>query len=379
MTGALSNTIVRAGGAARRTGAWDKGVMRRVIFSGIQPTGRLHLGNYLGAVRSWVALSKSIAEGDVRGSAGADDALLLSIVDLHALTSPRASSSLAASTRDMAASLLACGLAPDSERVVLFAQSAVREHTELAWLLACNTPLGALSRMTQFKAKKGAARDAASLGLLAYPVLQAADILLYRATHVPVGEDQHQHLELARELAAIASAAFGANAVVPLLSPLFPAPSTLSTENGARVMSLADGTRKMSKSDGNDASRINMDDADDVIVAKVRAARTDSERGFAPLDRERRPEKSNLVGILAALTGETAEGVAARHAASEARFFKEELAEALVATVAPIRTELGRLRGNAGDVDTVLQDGARAARGRAEETMRGVRALAGFS
>jgi tryptophanyl-tRNA synthetase len=296
------------------------------------------------------------------------------------MTTPRVSSTLVASTWDMAASLLACGLAPDSSRVVLFAQSAVREHTELAWLLACNTPLGSLSRMTQFKTKNGAARDAASLGLLAYPVLQAADILLYRATHVPVGEDQHQHLELARELAAAASIAFGskAGATAGARTPLFSAPATLSAPRGARIMSLTDGTRKMSKSDANDDSRINMDDSDDAIVAKVRAARTDSERGFSLLDRERRPEKTNLVEILSLMTGEAVEAVERRHASSEARVFKDELAAALIAVVAPIRRELERLRRDRAFVDAVLDNGARAARERARVTMEEVRLLAGY-
>jgi len=252
-----------------------------MIFSGIQPSGRLHLGNYLGAVRNWIRFSRESATKN-----------LYSVVDLHAMTQSIDGATIRAGTREMTVSLLACGLEVDNAHVILFPQSAVREHSELAWLLSCQTPLGKLQRMTQYKNKSVGAKASSNLGLLSYPVLQAADILLYRATHVPVGEDQHQHLELAREIAE------GANAFWK--NEFFPVPATLSLPTGARIMSLKDGTVKMSKSHPDDASRINMDDSDDAIAAKIKAAKTDSELGFWPLDPKSRPEKANLVRILGA-------------------------------------------------------------------------------
>jgi tryptophanyl-tRNA synthetase len=342
------------------------------VFSGIQPSGGLHLGNYLGAVRQWLRpplLLSGAAEGGARR--------IFSVVDLHALTQVRGLASqglLRQRTLEMTASLLACGLQQGrggaGGDVVLFAQSSVREHTELAWLLACQTPLGKLQRMTQFKQKTGAARDASSLGLLSYPVLQAADILLYRSTHVPVGEDQVQHLELARDIAEVANAAWG--------GAVFPVPATLTLPLGARVMSLRDGRVKMSKSDPDDASRINMEDGNDAIAAKVRGAKTDSTLGFAPLDPAARPEKANLVGILAALTGRGAEEVAQQYAGATAVAFKEDLVEALVHTVAPIRGRLGELRGDWAAVEAVLREGAHAASAMAADTMKEVRGRAGL-
>lgn len=348
------------------------------IVSGIQPSGRLHLGNYLGAVRPWVSLSASARGAPLpfRGTSAPTGAtpsvMFISLADLHAMSVPHSALELRASTRDLAASLLACGLSPDGSRVSLFVQSSVREHTELAWLCACVTPLGALQRMTQFKSKRGSA--SASLGLLSYPVLQAADILLYRATHVPVGEDQNQHLELARVISVAMTARLGGT---PLLVP----PSTLSMPIGARIMSLKDATKKMSKSDAFDDSRINMDDSDDAIARKVRGAKTDSITGFAQLDGgvEERLEKANLVAILAALTGEAIENICTRHVSSTASMFKAELTEVLVATVAPIRREIERLRSDAGFVDAALAAGAEHARNEAAATMRQVRSRAGYA
>ena len=332
------------------------------VFSGIQPSGGLHLGNYLGAVRNWLSPQLQCAS-----------CALFSVVDLHALTAPaRTPRSLRADTLEMSAALLACGLTP-GPRLHLFPQSAVRQHTELAWLLACQTPLGRLQRMTQYKQKRGGS-DSGSLGLLSYPVLQAADIMLYRATHVPVGEDQAQHLELAREAAVTANAAWPGGGGAP---PLFPLPATLTLPLGARVMSLRDGRVKMSKSDPDDAARINMHDSADAIAAKVRGARTDSTPGFAPLDAGARPEKANLVGLLAAVTGREPAAVAEQYATASAVAFKEDLAEALEATVGPVRARLARLRGDWGAVEAVLRSGAEAAQEMAEETMKEVRARAG--
>jgi len=351
------------------------------VFSGIQPTGRLHLGNYLGAVKQWAALSAAAPGGS------SSSRLFFSIVDLHALTAPAglpaSGGPLSSHTFHMAASLMACGLAPDGSRGVhLFAQSAVREHTELAWLLACRTPLGHLQRMAQFKSKSSTARAGASLGLLSYPVLQAADILLYRATHVPVGEDQEQHLELAREVADVVNAAWGGSGGGGVDGALFPRPRALALPAGgaARVMSLRDGAAKMSKSDPADASRINIDDSDDAIAAKVRAAKTDSARGFAPLDEAARPEKANLVRVLAALHGARPEDVAARFADAPAAEFKDALTAALVNTMGPIRRRLNHLTGEGrGEVESALREGAEAAREVAAAMMREVRGRVGYA
>src|ERR671925_1250687 len=245
------------------------------IFSGIQPTGNLHLGNYLGAIRNWVALQN-------------DYECIFCIVDLHALTLPQDPDELRSSTREVTAAYIASGI--DPERCTIFNQSMVPAHTELAWLLGCLTPLGWLNRMTQFKEKAGKDRDMAGLGLYAYPVLMAADILLYKATHVPVGEDQKQHLELARDIAGAFNRRYECE--------FFPLPEAQIFGEATRVMSLRDGTKKMSKSDTSDYSRINMTDVADEIAQKISKARTDphplpeSEKAL-----EERAEADNLVGI----------------------------------------------------------------------------------
>src|SRR5499425_3695166 len=250
------------------------------IFSGIQPTGNLHLGNYLGAIRNWVSLQHNYE-------------CIFCIVDLHALTLPQDPDELRASTREVTAAYIAAGINP--ERCIIFNQSMVSAHVELAWLLACLTPLGWLNRMTQFKEKAGKNREMAGLGLYAYPVLMAADILLYKATHVPVGEDQKQHLELARDLAGAFNRRYERD--------FFALPEPQIFGEATRVMSLRDGTKKMSKSDTSDYSRINMTDRADVIRQKIRKAKTDPE----PLPSEEnglgaRPEADNLIGIYAALS-----------------------------------------------------------------------------
>ncbi|MBV9377728.1 MAG: tryptophan--tRNA ligase, partial [Alphaproteobacteria bacterium] len=250
------------------------------IFSGIQPTGNLHLGNYLGAIRNWVMLQN-------------DFECIFCIVDLHALTQPQDPAELRASTREVTAAYIAAGINP--ERCIIFNQSMVSAHTELAWLLGCLTPLGWLNRMTQFKEKAGKNREMAGLGLYAYPVLMAADILVYKATHVPVGEDQKQHLELARDIAGAFNRRYERE--------FFPLPEPQIFGEATRVMSLRDGTRKMSKSDTSDYSRINMTDDAGIIALKVRRAKTDPEplpTNVAGL--ERRPEADNLIGIYAALS-----------------------------------------------------------------------------
>jgi tryptophanyl-tRNA synthetase len=394
---------------------------RRLIFSGIQPTGALHLGNYCGAVRQWVALQGDGAAA-AAGSTGAacaaatagqrrseqgGDALrpphaqhshthafghghhesprpghrvVLSIVDLHAMTMPFRPAALASGTRLMAASLLACGV--DPARAILFRQSDVREHAELAWVLGCITPLGWLRRMTQYKEKSGAARDTAGLGLLSYPVLQAADVLLYRATDVPVGEDQHQHLELARDIAQAFNNAFcgplADGAERQGAAEPFPLPRTLSLAGGARVMSLRDGRKKMSKSDPDDASRINLTDSADAIRDKVRKAKTDAAPGFA-YDAAASPEKANLIDVFAAVTGRAAEAVASEYATAPASRFKGDLADALVAKIGPISADIHRRMGEPGHLEGVLAAGAAAARAIAGDTMAHVRRLIGMT
>jgi len=306
------------------------------IFSGVQPTGNLHLGNYLGAIRNWVALQENFD-------------CIFCIVDLHALTLPQVPDELRAHTREVAAAYLAAGI--DPERCVIFNQAAVSGHAELAWLLGCITPLGWLNRMTQFKEKAGGKRENAGLGLYAYPVLMAADILLYKATHVPVGEDQKQHLELARDIAGAFNRQYGVD--------FFPLPEPQILGEATRVMSLRDGSAKMSKSDPSDNSRINMTDDADAIARKIRRARTDPDPlpgDIAGL--EGRPEAANLVGIFAALAGRDRAGVIGEFGGRMFSEFKPALADLAVAVLAPIGAEMRRLMKEPGYVDSVLHRGA---------------------
>ncbi|HET8727594.1 MAG TPA: tryptophan--tRNA ligase [Alphaproteobacteria bacterium] len=321
--------------------------MRR-IFSGIQPTHKMHLGNYLGAVRNWVDLQ------------GPDYETIYCVVDLHALTIPQDPASLRAQTRELAATLLACGI--DPERSILFAQSQVPAHSELAWLFSTLTPLGWLNRMTQFKDKAAKQRDNTGLGLLAYPVLMAADILVHKATHVPVGEDQKQHLELTREIAGSFNHRYGVE-FFPMTEPQILGPAT-------RVMSLRDGTKKMSKSDESDYSRINLSDDADAIALKFRKAKTDPE----PLPSEAaglegRPEARNLVNIYAALAGISVDEALKQHGGGQFSGFKKELAEVAVAVLAPIAETMNRLMADPGYVDGILREGGGKAKAIAERTL----------
>src|SRR5438128_3319959 len=271
------------------------------IFSGIQPTGNLHLGNYLGAIRNWVALQH-------------DYDCIFCIVDLHALTLPQDPDELRQATREVTAAYIAAGI--DPEHCIIFNQSMVSAHVELAWLLGCLTPLGWLNRMTQFKEKAGKQRENAGLGLYAYPVLMAADILLYKATHVPVGEDQKQHVELARDIAGAFNRRYERD--------FFPLPEPQIFGEATRVMSLRDGTKKMSKSDTSDYSRINMTDDADAIALKIRRAKTDPEPLPAAIsDPERRPEADNLIGIYAARSALAREHALERLAGRNVPHFKE--------------------------------------------------------
>ena len=335
------------------------------VFSGVQPTGNLHLGNYLGAIKKFVALQDS-------------HECIYCVVDLHAVTAELVQPELADQTREIAAAFLAAGI--DPAKHIVFNQSQVREHSELAWLFNCVARMGWLNRMTQFKEKAGKDRENASVGLFAYPNLMAADILLYRATHVPVGDDQKQHLELTRDIAAkfnndfaekIASLGHG-EAYFPLTEPLIEGPAT-------RIMSLRDGSRKMSKSEPSDMSRINLTDSADDIAKKIRKARTDPEPLPTGIDglKERR-EADNLVGIFAALSGTTREAVLSEYGGKEFSTFKPALAELAVEKLSPINSEMKRWLDDPAAVDNVLADGAGRAREIAKQTMSEVRQIFGF-
>ncbi|HEV7370160.1 tryptophan--tRNA ligase [Arenibaculum sp.] len=306
------------------------------IFSGMQPTRQLHLGNYLGALRNWVALQDRFES-------------IFCIVDLHALTLPQDPAVLLSNTREVAAAYIAAGI--DPERCVIFNQSAVAQHAELSWILSCHAPLGWLNRMTQFKDKAGKHRENAVLGLYAYPVLMAADILIYKATHVPVGEDQKQHLELARDIAG----AFNRHYAVDY----FPQPEPQILGEATRVMSLRDGTKKMSKSDESDYSRINLTDDADAIAQKIRKAKTDPEPLPDTLEAlEKRPEADNLVTIYAALEGSGRQQALDRFAGQTFSTFKSALVDLSVARLGPITAEMRRLMSDPAEIDRILRRGA---------------------
>jgi tryptophanyl-tRNA synthetase len=326
------------------------------IFSGIQPTGNLHLGNYLGAIRNWVALQH-------------DYECIFCIVDLHALTQPQDPAELRANTREVTAAYIAAGI--DPERCTIFNQSMVPAHAELAWLLGCLTPLGWLNRMTQFKEKAGKDREMAGLGLYAYPVLMAADILLYKATHVPVGEDQKQHIELARDLAGAFNRRYECD--------FFPLPEPQIFGTATRVMSLRDGTKKMSKSDTSDYSRINMTDDSDRIALKIRRAKTDPEPlPVAVADLESRPEADNLIGIYGALAGLSREEALARFAGQNFSVFKEALSELSVEVLGRIGGDMRRLVADTGYIDSVLRRGAENANVIAGPVLREAQKISGL-
>ncbi len=330
------------------------------IVSGIQPSGRLHLGNYLGAIRNWVRMQEALGPGD---------SAFFFLADLHAITVRQEPAELAAATREMAAALIASGI--DPARATLFNQARVPQHAELAWILGCTARVGWLNRMTQFKEKSGRDREGASVGLYTYPVLQAADVLVYRASHVPVGEDQKQHLELARDIAAKFNADFACE-VFPLPEPTIPPAAP-------RVRSLRDGEVKMSKSDPSDMSRINLADGPDLIALKIRKAKTDPEPlPDDPAALAARPEARNLVEIYAALAGETVGEVLARFAGQGFGLFKPQLADLLVAELEPIGRRMQALLADPGALDRILAAGAERAAGEAEATMRAVRAAVGF-
>lgn len=329
----------------------------RRVFSGVQPTGGLHLGNYLGALKKFVALQDNFE-------------CVYCVVDLHAITAPQDPKALADQSRSAAAAFLAAGVDPD--RSIVFVQSAVREHSELAWVFNCVARMGWLERMTQFKEKAGKDKERASVGLFDYPVLQAADILLYKATHVPVGEDQKQHLELSRDIADKFNRDFGQPG-------FFPLPEALIQGPGARVMSLKDGLKKMSKSDPSDLARINLDDDADAIAKKIKKAKTDPEPLPGSVEGlEGRPEARNLVGVYAALAGVSDEEVLAQYGGQGFGVFKPALADLAVEKLAPIGEAMRRYEGDKAELDTILRRGAERARAIAGPIMADVRDAVGF-
>ncbi len=340
-------------------------VSKQRVFSGVQPTGNLHLGNYLGAVSRFVSLQD-------------DYDCIYCVVDMHAITVPQDPQALTRQIREVTAAFIASGV--DPVKHIVFNQSQVSGHAELAWVFNCVARIGWMNRMTQFKEKAGKDRENVSLGLYAYPALMAADILLYRAHAVPVGEDQKQHVELTRDIAqkfnndfaeSIARNGFG-EAYFPLPEPLIQGSST-------RVMSLRDGTKKMSKSDPSDYSRINLTDDADTIAQKIRKAKTDPE----PLPETveelgGRPEADNLVGIFATLAGRAREEVLGEFAGSQFSVFKGALVDIAVDKLGPIGAEMQRLVADPAYIDGVLVDGANRARVLADETINGVKDILGF-
>ncbi len=340
------------------------------VFSGMQPTGNLHLGNYLGAMVQWVEMQRT-------------HECIFCVVDMHAITMWQDPAELIKQIRSVTAAYLAAGI--DPKRSILFNQSQVAEHAELAWVLNCVARLGWLNRMTQFKDKAGKDRENVSVGLYTYPVLMAADILVYRATHVPVGEDQKQHVELARDIAQKFNNDFTESIArvgpkvgiedgifLPLPEPVIMGPAT-------RVMSLRDGTKKMSKSDPSDLSRINMIDDADAIARKIQKAKTDPE----PLPSETaglasRPEADNLVGIYAALAGISKAAVLKEYGGAQFSSFKKALAEVAVARVAPVNAEMQRLLADPAEIDRILADGAERARTLARPVMDQVKDVVGL-
>ncbi|MBB3916481.1 tryptophanyl-tRNA synthetase [Rhizobium pisi] len=348
---------------------------KKLVFSGVQPTGNLHLGNYLGAIRRFVALQE-----------GND--CIYCVVDMHALTAQLVHDDMPSQTRSIAAAFIAAGI--DPEKHIVFNQSAVPQHAELAWIFNCVARIGWMNRMTQFKDKAGKDREQASLGLYAYPSLMAADILAYRATHVPVGEDQKQHLELTRDIAMkfnldyaehIRRSGYGIDITVgdepvhayfPMVEPLIGGPAP-------RVMSLRDGTKKMSKSDPSDLSRINLMDDEDAISKKIRKAKTDPDGLPSEIDGlQGRPEADNLVAIYAALADKSKIEVLAEFGGQQFSVFKPALVDLAIHVLAPITGEMRRLMDDTSHIDAILRKGGERARARAEVTMKQVRDVIGF-
>jgi len=326
------------------------------IFSGVQPTGNLHLGNYLGAIRNWVRLQDEYE-------------CIFCIVDMHAITLWQEPAELTRNIREVTAGMIAAGV--DASKHIVFNQSMVPAHAQLAWIFNCVARMGWLNRMTQFKDKAGKHKENASVGLFAYPNLMSADILTYKATHVPVGEDQKQHLELARDTAQKFNNDFGVE--------FFPLPEPIIPPEAARIMSLRDGAKKMSKSDESDYSRINMTDDADTIALKIRKAKTDLEPLPGALEGlEGRPEASNLLGIYAALSDKDKAQVVSQFEGKQFSEFKKELVDLAVAVLGPINTEMKRLMTDPAHIDAILRSGAERADAIAAPIIKDVYDIVGF-
>lgn len=326
------------------------------IFSGMQPTGNLHLGNYLGALKNWVKLQD---EYDC----------YYCVVDLHAITVPQDPHELQKATREVACAYIASGI--DVNKSCLMVQSALPAHAQLSWMLGTRVPLGWLNRMTQFKEKAGKNRDKQLLGLYSYPVLMAADILAYKATHVPVGEDQKQHLELARDIAIQFNGTYG--------EEFFPVPEPLILGEATRVMSLRNGTSKMSKSDVSDLSRINLTDDEDTIMKKIRKAKTDTEALPATAkELEGRPEAQNLVTIFGSLSDKTSDEVLVDYVGAQFSTFKKDLADLAIDKMVPITNRMRELMADPAEIDAILARGADKANDLIDPHLQEVKDIIGF-
>jgi len=333
---------------------------KKRIFSGVQPTGNLHLGNYLGAIKNWVNLQNDISS-------------IFSIVDLHAITVPQEPLKLKSSTHEVAAAIIASGI--DIDKSILFNQSFVKEHSELAWILNCVCRIGWLNRMTQFKEKAGKNKENATVGLYGYPVLMAADILLYKSTHVPVGDDQKQHIELARDIASSFNNMFTSDNE----EDFFTLPEPQIIGEAKRVMSLRDGTKKMSKSDASDASRINLTDTKEEISNKIKKAKTDPHPLPSTLQELKdRPEAHNLLSIYSSLSDQTLEKVLKEFSGKGFSYFKPKLIDLAVETLNPISLEMRNLLKDTNQIDKILKNGAQKAREIAEPVLKDIKNLVGF-
>lgn len=329
---------------------------KELIFSGVQPTGNLHLGNYLGAIKNWIELQKK-------------SECMFCIVDLHAITTTEGRENLKDNSREVAAAYLASGV--DPKKSIIFVQSSVTGHAELSWTLSCFTPIGWLNRMTQFKDKAGKNKEKAPLGLYSYPVLMAADILLYKSTHVPVGDDQKQHLELARDIAQAFNRFFDTD--------YFPVPEPVIMGNATRIMSLRDGTKKMSKSDLSDFSRINMTDDADLIRKKIMKARTDSFPFPETKENlESRPEIQNLVKIFMSLEDTNLDKIINDYRGKELKIFKEDLFDSLESKISKITKEMSKLLDDNEYLDKILKDGSTKANLISKKNIEDIHKLIGF-
>ena len=329
---------------------------KELIFSGVQPTGNLHLGNYLGAIKNWIELQKK-------------SECMFCIVDLHAITTTEGRENLKDNSREVAAAYLASGV--DQKKSIIFVQSSITGHAELSWTLSCFTPIGWLNRMTQFKDKAGKNKEKAPLGLYSYPVLMAADILLYKSTHVPVGDDQKQHLELARDIAQAFNRFFDTD--------FFPIPEPVIMGDATRIMSLRDGTKKMSKSDPSDFSRINMTDNADLIRKKIMKARTDSFPFPETKENlESRPEIQNLVKIFMSLEDIILAKIINDYSGKELKIFKEDLFDSLESKISKITKEMSKLLEDNEYLDKILREGSSKANLISKRNIEDIHKLIGF-